>query len=158
MARSSLKRRHTIRVIVIALLTYLGYLSITKFRLVNDVPSPAQTPSKVTDSQINLSTKAADFHSLGKLSEKPASHSEHGSTTTQQIEVVKSYAEYDNMVEYSKIMLNGANGQRLNVNESQLGPEDKIKHAEGWDMHQFNKYVSDMIPLNRSLPDVRLPR
>ena len=34
-------------------------------------------------------------------------------------------------------------------------PDTKKRISEGWRKHAFNQYVSDIIPLDRSLPDPR---
>lgn len=47
----------------------------------------------------------------------------------------------------------GANGQRVDL--PKVSAEIKKRIDRGWKNHQFNEFVSDLIPLNRTLPDPR---
>ncbi|XP_041367003.1 putative polypeptide N-acetylgalactosaminyltransferase 9 [Gigantopelta aegis] len=48
-------------------------------------------------------------------------------------------------------------GRSVLVNHSLLSANEKLKFQEGWTKHGFNQYVSDLIPVQRRLPDFRLP-
>ena len=47
-------------------------------------------------------------------------------------------------------------GAPVVVNASALTPEEKAKYDKGWKDYQFNEYVSNMIPLHRQLPRIKL--
>lgn len=51
----------------------------------------------------------------------------------------------------------GANGQATNIDDKKLSKEEKVKFDEGWTKYAFNNYISNLLPLNRSLPDIRIP-
>lgn len=58
---------------------------------------------------------------------------------------------------YKTIKSNGELGKAFLIDEKKLNIEEKKEFDEGWNLNSFNRYASDRIPLNRSLPDVRLP-
>jgi hypothetical protein len=49
-------------------------------------------------------------------------------------------------------------GKAFHVVEKELSPAEKEEFDEGWKSNAFNRYASDRIPINRTLPDVRLDR
>jgi hypothetical protein len=49
----------------------------------------------------------------------------------------------------------GEMGKPVIIDKEKLSPEEKEKYEAGWKRNMFNEYVSDMISLNRSLPDLR---
>ena len=51
----------------------------------------------------------------------------------------------------------GEMGKEFDVNKDKLTPEERRKYDEGFQKNAFNGYVSDLISLHRSLPDVRDP-
>lgn len=61
-------------------------------------------------------------------------------------------------INYESIKLNGVMGKPFLIDPNTLNLEDKKDYDEGWKLNTFNRYASDRIPLNRTLPDVRLPR
>lgn len=72
-----------------------------------------------------------------------------------QVQVVAPDLEHDHK------MLNktgpGEMGNGVRIKKDQLSPDELKKFDAGWRNHAFNEYVSDMISLRRSLPDVRDP-
>ena len=46
-------------------------------------------------------------------------------------------------------------GREVTVVKEKLNMTERIKFEKGWKDNAFNLYVSDMISLHRSLPDVR---
>ena len=46
-------------------------------------------------------------------------------------------------------------GRPYFVNRSQLTSEEKAEYDTGWKNNDFNEFVSNRIPLQRSLPDPR---
>ena len=65
--------------------------------------------------------------------------------------------KHDNFKDYWKIKDNGALAKGMNIIDKNLSPQDKGKYDEGWQKYAFNNYVSTLIPMNRTLPDIRLP-
>ncbi len=58
---------------------------------------------------------------------------------------------------YSVIKDNGKIGTPLYIKKESLSSIERAKFDEGWKNHAFNEYVSTLIPLNRTLNDIRLP-
>ncbi len=46
-------------------------------------------------------------------------------------------------------------GAELVIKKETLDEAEKKKFDEGWQKNAYNQYVSDLIPLNRSLADIR---
>jgi polypeptide N-acetylgalactosaminyltransferase len=59
----------------------------------------------------------------------------------------------DEKSEHSK----GELGVPVIIDESQLDPAERIKFDKGWKDNSFNNYVSDMISVRRSLPNIQDP-
>ncbi|KAL3832574.1 hypothetical protein ACJMK2_024207 [Sinanodonta woodiana] len=51
----------------------------------------------------------------------------------------------------------GEMGKPVIIDRTKLSPQERDKFEAGFRKHAFNQYVSDMISLHRSLPDVRDP-
>ncbi len=58
---------------------------------------------------------------------------------------------------YSVIKNNGIMGKPLDIKKESLTPIERAKMEEGWKNHAFNEYISNLIPLNRTLTDIRFP-
>jgi hypothetical protein len=46
-------------------------------------------------------------------------------------------------------------GQGVIIDKDQLSPDERVKFDKGWEDNAYNQYVSDMISLHRSIPDIR---
>ena len=51
----------------------------------------------------------------------------------------------------------GANGEGVKIKLDSLSAREKDSYDAGWQAHAYNRYVSDLISVHRSLPDVRDP-
>ncbi|KAK6166779.1 hypothetical protein SNE40_023401 [Patella caerulea] len=49
----------------------------------------------------------------------------------------------------------GEQGKPININKDTLSSDERKKYDDGWQKNAYNQYVSDMMSLHRSLPDVR---
>lgn len=57
---------------------------------------------------------------------------------------------------YGEIKNNGANGEAFNIKKPDLNVENQKKFDDGWQNHAYNEYASTIIPLNRTLKDIRV--
>jgi hypothetical protein len=62
----------------------------------------------------------------------------------------------DNVKNYDRIKKNGAMAKGLTIDTKKLGVKEKELFDEGWSKYAFNEYASTLIPINRTLPDIRL--
>jgi polypeptide N-acetylgalactosaminyltransferase len=46
-------------------------------------------------------------------------------------------------------------GKSVQIDKEKLSPEERVKYDKGWTDNAYNAYVSDMISLHRSIPDIR---
>jgi hypothetical protein len=46
-------------------------------------------------------------------------------------------------------------GKGVSIDKEKLSPEERVKFDKGWSDNAYNQYVSDMISLHRSIPDIR---
>jgi hypothetical protein len=51
----------------------------------------------------------------------------------------------------------GEMGNAVRIEKDKLSKEEQKKYDDGWKNNAFNQYVSDMISLRRTLPDIRDP-
>ena len=80
--------------------------------------------------------------------------------TTQQLKVNELQTSTLYPTTTTKIKtsyLPGDYGKPYDLNVNDLNPIEKVKYNEGWNKYEFNQYLSDMIPVNRVLSDIRDP-
>ena len=65
--------------------------------------------------------------------------------------------KHDNFRIYDQINSNGAQAKGLFIDTKKLGAHEKELYDQGWSKYAFNEYASTLIPLNRTIPDIRLP-
>ena len=51
----------------------------------------------------------------------------------------------------------GAFAKGITIDPRDFTDDEMRKYNDGWKLHSFNNFFSSLIPLNRTLPDVRLP-
>ncbi len=83
---------------------------------------------------------------------------EHSSEqTTISNDKYTSLSSSSSLAILSNISAPGELGTPVHINVSALSTIERKKYIEGWNNHSFNKYASDMISVQRSLPDIRDP-
>lgn len=158
--RYSFRRRHAIRLLLIGFMAYLGYVSLATLGYFAGIREPGVISSAQTDRPLAPNDQHQfrpapveiehEAHVVESVEHVVSKHRE------TELYVKKSYAAYDNMADYAKIELNGANGKGMKIDGKDLVGEEKKKYDDGWQNYAFNHYISTLMPVNRSLPDVRL--
>ncbi|CAF0944565.1 unnamed protein product [Adineta steineri] len=101
------------------------------------------------------------FRQLGNRIASTINKSAHIESSSETVRVI--HEKPDQVVppqlENAKQSLNGPGemGKAFEVNKDKLTPEERRKYDEGFQKNAFNCYVSDLISIHRSLPDVRDP-
>lgn len=130
----SLRRRNLLRIMIIFSMSYIFYLSLATFGTI--------------DSTVN----SEDSNSQQQQAQEP------NQIQTDKFEQIRQIIDLqDNWKDYEKIKSNGAQAKGLNIDEKSLNAEEKQKYNDGWAKYAFNNYASTLIPVNRSIPDIRLP-
>ena len=111
----------------------MTYISLATFEKVGDLPSN-KVPSD-------------DFHN-----DYP-----NPNIDDRLVEIKRLIDQHDNFKDYAKIKDNGMLAKGVSINEKNISKEEKQKFDEGWSKYAFNNYASTLIPMNRTLPDIRLP-
>lgn len=127
-----IRRRTALKCLLLTLLGYMTYISLATFGKVPDIKPPDGDPVDypVLDNPVALSRLA---------------------------EIKKLIDKHDNFKNYLQIKDNGILAKGMIINEKNLSREEKNKFDEGWSKYAFNNYASSLIPMNRTLPDIRLP-
>jgi len=127
------RRRTIVKLILISLIAYTLYISLAAIGTIGGlVDDPSSDHSGQNQPPIDDDV-------------------DHDSKVRRMIDA------YDNMDDYENIKKYGANGQATNIDDKKLSKEEKAKFDEGWTKYAFNNYISNLLPLNRSLPDIRIP-
>jgi hypothetical protein len=114
-------------------MSYIFYLSLATFGRI--------------DSPVNSEESKIDQHAQEPNQIQP-----------DKVEQIRQIIDsQDNWKDYEKIKSNGAQAKGLVIDEKSLNAEEKQKYDDGWAKYAFNNYASTLIPVNRSIPDIRLP-
>ena len=122
--RYTFRRRHAIRLFLLAFVAYLGYLSLATLGFFGGI----RESTFVTEHPV-FRIKENEHHPPPFEQDVEAhvvDFADHRISEKQQRDdSLKSWAIYDNMADYSKIMQNGANGKGMNIDGKDLNSEEK---------------------------------
>ncbi len=128
----SLRRRSLLRILIIFSMSYIFYLSLATFGKID---------SSVNNEDLNPQQQEQGPNQI----------------QSDKLDQIRKIIDLqDNWKDYEKIKSNGAQAKGLNINEKTLNVEEKQKYDDGWAKYAFNNYASTLIPVNRSIPDIRL--
>ena len=130
---SVLKRRRNLKMLMLFFVFgYLLYVLASSTQLQEEDPtmSPMLTTKHSIDNEIAIE---AD-----------------GTARKKALEIFE-----DQWKDYSKIKSNGVLGNALDIKKDSLPTSERLKFDKGWENHAFNEYASTLIPLNRTLVDIR---
>ena len=131
--RKLIRRRTALKCLLLTLVGYTTYISLATFGKVGEIKPPD-------------GGGAVDYPIL----DNPVAFS-------RLSEIKKLIDKHDNFKDYLKIKDNGLLAKGMVIDEKNLSIGEKEKFDEGWSKYAFNNYASSLIPMNRSLPDIRLP-
>ena len=89
--------------------------------------------------------------------ENGKTHLETKSEHSEQTTTVSNDKYTSSLAILANVSAPGELGTPVHINVSALSAIERKKYDEGWNNHSFNKYASDMISVQRSLPDIRDP-
>ena len=135
LCKKFLRRRTAIKCLLLTIVGYMTYISMATFGKVDDIKEPDNSNGPELDYPI-LTNPIANSHLA---------------------EIKRLIDKHDNFKDYWNIKDNGALAKGMNIIDKNLSPQEKEKYDEGWQKYAFNNFVSTLIPMNRTLPDIRLP-
>ena len=132
LCKKFIRRRTAIKCLLLTIVGYMTYISLATFDKVGDLKTPGD----------KLIVDYPDHNSIDE---------------SRLQEIRRLIYKHDNFKDYSRIKDNGILAKGLTIDEKNISPEEKKKFDEGWSKYAFNNYASTLIPINRTLPDIRLP-
>ena len=159
-----MRRRNLYKLIILGLFTYVMYISLSdgtqtspkhKKIVIRELGNDYHVENN--DNNIN-NVHIDDKHveNNEKQIDNPGEADNHINQDKTN-ELRKLIDKYDNYKNYNSIRNNGADAKGMTIDDKKLSPEEKEKYDEGWNKYAFNNYVSNLMPFNRSIPDIRLP-
>lgn len=163
-------RRYIFRFILLVPLAWLLIILIVLQS--NEVKSGSPNAANPKDPHANhrVGRDADDADAFGgdvvnrlqdRLVPKHANDSTHKEPASEAVRLIHDKPEQvaAPQLDNAKQDMNGPGemGKGFEVNKDKLTPEERRKYDEGFQKNAFNCYVSDLISLHRSLPDVRDP-
>jgi hypothetical protein len=120
---------------------------------------PRRKPPPPVNDQIevqNVANRAGLQEIRDNAVEEPVVVAHNDSAADRERRSRRLIDEKDNVKNYDKIKDNGHMAKGLVIDTKKLGIREKELFDEGWSKYAFNEYASTLIPINRTLPDIRL--
>ncbi len=176
-----LRRRSAYKLLLLALIAYITYLSVAVFgKLSSQVqldgvePADFKIDSLRVDDAFGANMPGELAHPVNRRAnnkptdtkkhqnqenhpERPVIAEEDAFDAQDAMRRARRLIELkDNVKNYDKIRNNGHMAKGLVIDTKKLGVREKELFDEGWSKYAFNEYASTLIPINRTLPDIRL--
>lgn len=170
-----IRRRNLYKFVLLAIFTYMTYITLSAFGG-GSTPSNEQNEKLVKRSdegEIPLNdylikndkkrvfidiAKHNDNNDANQIADPAVVLKFQANEDDEHLKKVRSIIEkYDNTKNYHLIKDNGANAKGMKIDDKKLPQIEKEKYDEGWSKYAFNNYISTLMPLNRTVPDIRLP-
>lgn len=155
MSLRSLRRRSVYKLVLLGIIAYIAYLSVA-----------AMGTSQSKDNEPLFNQHHVDYPNEPKIipnhGENDMMHLVPAPQAPEfvdpKINKIKELIEKnDNSKNYAALSQNGAMGRPMSMDAKKMQPSEKEKYDEGWRKYAFNEYASSLIPVNRTMPDIRLP-
>ena len=163
-------RRYLFRLILFVPIAWL--LTILIILQSNEISSNSSNNIEVRDYKLTrrVGRRADEVDAFGgdalkrlgeRLVSRIGNRSTHIESSSEGIRVIHEKQEQVEppRLDSVKVVLNdpGEMGKAFEVDKNKLAPDERRKYDEGFQKNAFNGYISDLISIHRSLPDVRDP-